>query len=138
MSITLVDTGPLVAYLGGDDREHDWALAVFDSLPSPLLTCEAVITETCFLMLRRFKSCDLVLQMVDRGVIEIRFSLAIERARIRNLMQRYADTPMSLADACLVRMSELLPDSRVLTMDSDFAVYRRNGRQAIPLLTPFA
>ena len=53
-------------------------------------------------------------------------------------MQRYADTPMSLADACLVRMSELLPDSRVLTMDSDFAVYRRNGRQAIPLLTPFA
>ena len=138
MSVTLVDTGPLVAYLSGADSAHDWALAAFDSLVPPLLTCEAVITETCFLMLRSFKSCDLVLQMLDRGAIEIRFSLASERVRIRNLMQRYADTPISLADACLVRMSELLPDSRVLTMDSDFSVYRRHGRQAIPLLTPFA
>ena len=138
MSVTLVDTGPLVAYLSGDDHEHDWALAAFDSLPPPLLTCEAVITETCFLMLRHFKSCDLVLQMLDRGGIEIGFSLALERVRIRHLMQRYADTPMSLADACLVRMSELLPDSQVLTMDSDFSIYRRHGRQAIPLLTPFA
>ena len=77
MPATLVDTGPLVAYLSGDDREHDWALAAFTSLPPPLLTCEAVITETCFLMLRRFKSCYLVLQMLDRGGIEIRFSLTV-------------------------------------------------------------
>ena len=138
MSVTLVDTSPLVAYLSGDDREHDWALAAFDSLPPPVLTCEAVITETCSLMLRHFKSCDLVLQMLDRGGIEIGFSLAIERLRIRHLMRPHADTPMSLADVCLVRMSELLPDSRVLTMDSDFSVYLRHGRQAIPLLTPFA
>lgn len=51
-------------------------------------------------------------------------------------MRRYADVPMSLADACLVRMSELSDDASVLTLDSDFRIYRRLGRQAIPLLTP--
>ena len=73
---------------------------------------------------------------VRQGVLVIGLDVAGEAAAVESLMQRYADTPMSLADACLVRLSELFADSRVFTLDSDFMHYRRNGRQSIPLLRP--
>lgn len=136
--ITIVDTGPIVAYLCHDDANHQWAVAAFGAAASPMLTCEAVITEACFLIRRSFKSADGVMNLLERGGIKLQFTLADELERVRNLIKRYADTPMSLADACLVRMTEIHPQARVMTLDSDFSVYRMHGRQAIPLTAPHA
>jgi predicted nucleic acid-binding protein len=133
---TVIDTGPLVAYVNGRDRWHRWAVEQMSALRPPLVTCEPVLTEACFLIQRAGgRPADLVAK-VRQGVLAIGLDVAGEATAIESLMQRYADTPMSLADACLVRLTELLADCRLFTLDSDFEHYRRNGRQTIPLLRP--
>ena len=79
---------------------------------------------------------DSLLQMLDSGLLVIRFQLFSEHKQIRRLMSKYSNVPVSLADACLVRMSEQIEDPLVFTLDRDFGIYRRNGRQMIPLITP--
>ena len=136
MTTTLIDTGPLVAYFNARDRWHTWAVTQMQALRPPLVTCEPVLTEACFLVQRAGgKPSDLV-GKVRQGGLVIGLDVAGEAAAIESLMQRYADTPMSLADACLVRLTELHADSRLFTLDSDFEHYRRNGRQTIALLRP--
>jgi predicted nucleic acid-binding protein len=132
----IADTGPLVAFLNANDSHHRWAREILATVEPPLLTCEAVLSECCFLLHRVPKGQDAVLNLVARGVVEIAFSLRDELAAVRKLMERYASVPMALADGCLVRMSELLPRATVLTVDSDFKIYRRNRRQAIPTVSP--
>lgn len=136
MTKTLLDTGPLVAVLNRRDRNHEWAKQVFYSVRSPMFTCEPVLTEACYLVRDIPGASDSILQLVERGLLEVDFAVAAELAAIRKLLTRYADVPMSLADACLVRMAELERRSTVLTVDSDFQVYRRNGRHVIPTITP--
>ena len=137
-AVTLVDTGPIVAFCNARDAMHGWTLDSFASISDSIVTCESVISEACFLLKRSGGNVDAVFEMIERGALRIQFDLAAEATRIRQLMKRYADLPTSLADACLVRLSELIPDSRVMTLDRDFTVYRRHGRQSIPLLAPFA
>jgi len=132
----LVDTGPLVALLNRRDRHHRWAREVFGTLQPPLGTCEAVLSEACFLLRRFPGGQDAVLSLLEHRVIEPAFSMSAEIPALRALMARYASVPMSLADACLVRMSELDGDSVVVTLDRDFAIYRRNHRQRIPTIMP--
>jgi predicted nucleic acid-binding protein len=132
----LIDTGPLVAMLCKDDRDHAWTVEQFRALPPPFLTCEAVIAETCFLVERRGVSGGVILERIENGLLRIALEIEDHCAELRKLMARYASVPMSLADSCLVRMSEIYPDSRVLTLDSDFRLYRRNGRQTIPIIAP--
>jgi predicted nucleic acid-binding protein len=119
----LLDTGPLVAYLWRRDRYHDWAVEMLAAVEPPLITCEPVLTETCFLVARGGLPATQALEPVERGRIEVDFRIGDELAALRALMQRYANVPMSLADACLVRLAELtgLP---ICTLDSDFAIYR--------------
>lgn len=103
---------------------------------TPLLTCERVLTEARFLIHRAGgRPADLI-RKVDQGILEVGLNLSVESASIETLLKRYADTPMSLADACIVRMSERFADCRVFTLDSDFEHYRRNSRQLIPLIKP--
>ncbi len=136
MTTVVLDTGPLVALLNKRDRQHAWVSAVLDTIEPPLWTCEAVISEACFL-LRDFEGGrDAVLALIARSVIKCDFRLANEIDAIRALMKKFSDVPMSLADACLVRMTELETRPIVLTMDNDFRVYRRNRRQTIPTLMP--
>jgi len=132
----IVDTGPVVALLASSDSWHAWTKQQFDMLAPPLLTCEGVVTEAAYLLNRSRGGVSALLGLLARGVLEIRFSLQAEIGPIERLMRRYASVPMSLPDACLVRMSELYASSTVLTLDSDFSVYRRNGRQTIPLVAP--
>jgi predicted nucleic acid-binding protein len=132
----LVDAGPLGALVNPHDQWHAWARAQLAEIVPPLLTCESVLSEACFLARRARGGAEAVLALVDRRVIEISFSLKDCFAEVGALMRRYADVPMSLADACLVRMSELSSDSLVFTLDSDFHIYRRHRRQKIPLLIP--
>jgi predicted nucleic acid-binding protein len=132
----ILDTGPLVALLNPSDAYHAWvAMQVADIVP-PLLTCEAVLTESCFLAEKYGNNAYTVLELMQDGFMRIAFRLPEEADQITQLMRKYADVPMSLADACLVRMAELYSKSYVLTLDSDFRIYRKHGRQAIPCLTP--
>ena len=132
----LLDTRPLVAFLSAADAHHSWVREQWEQLSPPLLTCEAVITEAAFLLQRQRKSHGALFELIRRGVVRLDFALEEELLAVAAMVERYADVPMSLADACLVRMSELWADSRVFTLDGDFRLYRRHGRQAIPLVTP--
>ncbi len=136
MTRTLLDTGPLVAFLNRNDQWHEWAKTQMGALPVPLLTCEPVLAEACFLVQRGGGRPADVLSKLQAGVIEVAFEITTEAVALEVLMRRYEDTPMSLADACLVRLSELHTDCQVFTLDSDFRWYRRHGRQVIPLLAP--
>ena len=136
-ALVVVDTGPLVAGLMERDRDHAWTRAQLESLPAPLATCEAVLSETFFLLQRVRGGGEKLAALVDRGALEVRFDFQDERDPVLRLLRKYADTPMSFADACLVRMSELHRDSRIFTLDRDFDAYRRNGRERLPLLAPW-
>ena len=138
MSIrTIVDTGPLVAFFSKGDSHHDWAVEQFASLTPPLFTCEPVITEVCFLLAGTGVGPNHALEAVARGGLKVDFALVAEIDPIRRLMARYRDAGISLADACLVRMSEIHSRCQVMTVDRDFLIYRRDGRRTIPLIAPF-
>ena len=132
----LVDTGPIVAFLNGRDRYHDWSKEAFAGIDAPVLSCEAVLSEACFLLRSSRGGGEAVLKLVDRGLVRLPFRLEAESGPVRRLLSRYSNVPMSLADACLVRMSEQVSDSVLLTLDSDFGVYRRNGRHVIRTRMP--
>jgi uncharacterized protein len=132
----LLDTGPWVALHCRDDRHHSWARAQFAQITGPLLSCEAVVAETCFLLARGGHDPAKALALVTRGVVKIGMALGDEIAAVQGLFERYDNVPASLADACLVRMSEQHAQCRVFTLDTDFHIYRRHGRRVIPLLTP--
>ena len=136
MSEVLLDTGPLVAVLCAGDRDHAWTVERFRALAPPFLTCEPVIAEASYLVEQRGISGGVILERIENGLLRIAFEVEDHCVALRKLMTRYASVPMSLADSCLVRMSELYADSHVFTLDSDFRVYRRNGRQIIPLILP--
>lgn len=132
----LLDTGVLVALLSKDDQFHQWAVATVSAICYPLLTCEAVITEACFLLQCDSRSRRAVLSLVNRGALQINFCLSDEVKAIEDLTTRYENVPMSLADACLVRMAELHSDSTILTLDRDFRIYRKHRNQEISVVIP--
>jgi predicted nucleic acid-binding protein len=136
MSVVIVDTGPLVAYLDRSDRDHNWAKETLMEITQPLLTCEVVIAEALFLLRRGGIEADGLLNMIKRGLLLPEFRLSEEIGAIQQLMKTYRNIPMSLADACLVRMAEVHESSKVMTLDSDFVVYRKSRRKVIPLLYP--
>jgi len=132
----ILDTGPLVALLNARDRWHDWTRQELAAITPPLLTCEAVISEACFLLKRGGGDPEWVLRQIEIGLVRIAFSLASEREAVATLMRKYADVPMALADACLVVMAQSSPASAILTLDRDFTIYRTGRREPIPLLIP--
>jgi len=128
----IVDSGPLVGYLDSSDQWHAWANSFLASLPSPFLTCESVLSEASYLL----NGDDGLLEMLEIGMLEIAPLFPSQTIRIRALMEKYSPQ-MQLADACLVRLSELYPSASVLTTDAaDFRIYRRNRSEKIPLLLP--
>ena len=132
----LLDTGPLVSFLGSGLEHHEWAIEEWKRLRPPLLTCEPVLTEAAFLLKREGRDTDLLFALLDRGVIRIGISIQEQQADLRALMRRYRNRPMSLADACLVRLSEIHAGGEVLTLDSHFRIYRRHGNTVIALRMP--
>ena len=133
----LIDSGAIVAALRQRDQHHPWARASFEALSSPCVTCEAVLSESFFLLERAKEGKDRLCALVERRVVIVDFEFVVNRAETLQLLRRYDDTPMSFADACLVRMAELHDDASIFTTDSDFRTYRKNGRQTIPLLAPW-
>lgn len=129
----IADTGFLVAFANRNDRHHEWAVRVAESVTEPLLTCEAVLAESAF----HLGSVSVVLAMMREGLMTLAFDCRDHLPQLATLAERYADRHPDLADLCLVRMSELYPRHSVITIDrQDFRVYRRNKREMIPLVCP--
>ena len=133
--VTLMDTGPLVAFLSARDQHHRWAADSFDALAGRLISCEAVVSEASFVVARDGHRRSVVLELVERMGIEVQ-PLGAELRTLRQLMDKYASVPMSFADACLVRLSELHASSVVMTCDADFRTYRRSNRRVVNTLMP--
>ena len=131
-----MDAGPLVAWFCVQDSHHDWATRTLDTLPAGVLVCEAVLAEACHLVAKDGVPAGRILRLVERNDLVL-VTLAGEISAIRALMERYADTPMDFADACVVRMAELQPDTTVCTTDGHFRFFRKHSREPIPLLAPF-
>jgi len=132
----LLDTGPLVSYLLPELQGHSWAATQWKTLSPPLLTCEPVLTEAAFLLRREGRDASVLFALLEAGAIRIAMSVQEEQADLRALMHRYRNRPMSLADACMVRLAELHSDGEVFTLDSDFRIYRRHGNKVIPVRMP--
>lgn len=130
----IVDAGFLVALLHRADDHHGWAEAQAAQYPRPWHMCEAALTEAFFIL--GSAGSRALSALLSRQAVVISFDLASNLSPVITLMRKYEDVPMSLADACLVRMTELQADSTVLTTDSDFAIYRRHGRQVVPHVRP--
>ena len=129
----LVDASFLIALLNRQDGHHRWAATRVRDYQPPWKTCEPVLSEAFFLLGTNGQALDALLR---RGAVIPAFDLAMELHRVLDLMKKYRNVPMSLADACLVRMSEIVAHPLVLTTDADFLLYRRHGRQVVPCVTP--
>src|ERR1700730_5850269 len=136
MTAAIVDTGPLVAFFGRAEQHHRWIAERIEELDAPLLVCEPVLAETMYLLARYPRAQDALLDLLQNAALSGTFLLAEHVGALRKLLQKYRDTPMSLADACIVRMTEIHDRHPVLTLDSDFLVYRKRGRASLTLTPP--
>jgi predicted nucleic acid-binding protein len=132
----LLDAGPLVAILDARDQYHEWAVSQWEQLDPPLLTCEAVLSEACFLVRHLPHGARAVMNLLENSAVEAAFRLEDHVASVSELMVKYANVPISLADACLVCMAEIQSGATVLTLDSDFRIYRKRNRQVVPVIMP--
>ncbi|MCC6123420.1 MAG: PIN domain-containing protein [Pirellulales bacterium] len=134
--LVILDTGPLVAHLFRNDIFHAWSAEQWTNIERPLLTCEPVLAEACYLVRAIPNGSNTILDFVRRGVVRIAFHLEDHLEPISQSLKKYANVPMSLADACLVRMAETIPGSSVLTLDRDFRIYRKSNRTVVPTIAP--
>jgi predicted nucleic acid-binding protein len=130
----LVDAGFLIALLSRRDEHHRWAVDHASRFPPAWITCEAALSEA-FHLLEPLTILPLT-ALLHRRALRVGFRLAEDQETVVALLEKYADVPMSLADACLVRMSETYADPALLTTNSDFRRYRRHGRQVVPCMMP--
>ena len=129
----ILDAGPLIAALNRDDHHHRWARETLARLGPPFHTCPEAMAEAAAMTGRPAA----IVEMIHAGEVLLSFDLAEQAAAVLVLLKKYADREMDLADACIVRMTELVRECRVVTLDrSDFSVYRRNGRDIIPVIAP--
>ena len=136
MPAAIVDTGPLVAFLDRAERHHRWVAERIESLDAPLLVCEPVLAEAMHLLARFSKAQDALFGLFENGALTIAFHIDEHISALRKLHQKYRDRPMSLADACIVRMAEIFDRHAVLTLDTDFLIYRKHGRVPLALIHP--
>ena len=130
----LVDASYLVALINRRDSNHRWAAESSPRYPPPWNTCEAALSEAFHLVGAR--GAPTIAALLRRRAVICSFHLNDDAQEVLRLMRKYADVPMSLADACLLRMTEILPDPVLLTTDTDFRIYRRHSRKTVPCAMP--
>ena len=130
----IVDAGFLAALIERRERHHDWAVTTAAQHPRPWQTCEAVLSEAFFLLDRR--GTNALMALLKRDQLSTPFRFSDGKQAVVTLMQKYRDVPMSFADACLVRMTEIVAEPLLLTTDTHFRIFRRNGRQVVPCVLP--
>lgn len=136
MRAAIADTGPLVAFFDRAERHHAWAAARLRDLAAPLLVCEPVLAEAMYLLSDLRKAQEALFGLIENGALRVAFHVEEHVPALRALHRKYHDRPMSLADACIVRMAELFEQHQVLTLDSDFSIYRKHGREPLDLIQP--
>jgi predicted nucleic acid-binding protein len=129
----ILDAGPLIAALNRQDEHHRWACEILERLGPPFYSCPEAMAEAAAMTGQPAA----IVEMIQSEEIILAFDLSEQAAGVLSLLKKYADRDMDLADACIVRMTELMRDCQVVTLDRlDFAVYRRNGRDLIPVIAP--
>jgi uncharacterized protein len=136
MRAAIVDTGPLVAFLDRAEQHHRWVAERIEELEPPLLVCEPVLAEAMHLVARLSRAEDALFGLIENQALRIAFRIEEHFGALRRLLAKYRDRPMSLADACVVRMAEIHERHAVLTLDSDFMVYRKHGKLPLALIHP--
>ena len=134
MKPVLLDTGPLVALLDRSEEHHEACADLIPSLEGPLVTCEAVIAESCYILRHLRGAPEAVLQNVEQDVFLIPFRLRPSAPAVRNLMRKYRTVPMDFADACLVCLADELGTGRILTLDGGFTIFRWGRNRPFDLL----
>jgi uncharacterized protein len=132
----IVDTGPLVALLNRHDKAHGWVMTQLADIRPPMITCEAVLAEATYLTSQITGAREALIEMVGENFLQIGLQVQDQHAALLAMVKRYVNVPMSLADACIVRLAEMHTKSQVFTLDSDFNIYRKNGRQVIAQISP--
>jgi predicted nucleic acid-binding protein len=130
----LLDTGVIVALLDRSERRHEACAEVIRELEAPLITCEAVITESCYLLRNLAGAAGAVIDNVAAGIFQIPFQLSREAASVKQVLRKYRDRQIDLADACLIRLADEFGTADILTLDRDFAVYRWGRNKAFRML----
>jgi predicted nucleic acid-binding protein len=129
----ILDAGPLIAALNRQDEHNKWASETLAQIGPPFYSCAEALAEAAAMTGQPVA----IVEMVESGDIIPDFNLKEQAAGVLSLLNKYSDRHMDLADACIVRMTELIRDCRVITVDrTDFKVYRRNGRGLIPVIAP--
>jgi predicted nucleic acid-binding protein len=132
----IADAGPLVAIFNRAERHHRWVRERIEELEPPLLLCEPVLAEAMFLLRHHPAAQDTLLGLIENGALGFAFRIDDHMSALRQLLRKYRDTPMSLADGCVVQMAEIHPRHSILTLDSDFSFYRRHDRTPLSVIHP--
>jgi predicted nucleic acid-binding protein len=132
----LLDTGVIVALLDRSERLHETCVECLEHLVAPLVTCEAVIAESCYLLRHMKGAADAILKNVETGIFQIPIHLSQSATRLRHIFRKFKDREVDLADACLVYLAEQLDAGEILTLDRDFEIYRWGGNKRFKLLIP--
>ena len=134
MKATLLDTGVIVALLDRDERHHVLCVETVSDLIGPLVTCEAVVAEACYLLRRTPGAPEAIIKNVANGVFQTPMRLADQAGAVDKLLRKYRDVPMTLADACLVDLADQMDTGQILTLNHDFEIYRWRSRRKFELL----
>ena len=136
MKAVLLDTGAIVALLDRSERHHARCVTAMEDLERPLVTCEAVIAESCYLVRGLPAAAEAILENVERGVFQISFQLSRAAASVRSILRKYRDLTPDFADACLIQFADELDTGDILTLDRDFQSYRWRRKRPFHLLVP--
>lgn len=136
MKPALLDTGVIVACLDRSERFHQTCLDAISRLASPLVTCEAVIAESCYLLRRLPGAPEAVVANVGAGIFRLPFSLAESAHQVARILRKYQDQEIDLADACLMQLATALGIGEILTLDGDFEQYRWGRNNKFEMLIP--
>jgi uncharacterized protein len=131
---TLLDTGVIIAMFDRAEAFHQTCVKAVELLESPLVTCEAVIAESCYLLRNVRGAAEAVLENVACGIFQIPFRLSSSAAEVRRILRKYTDLPADFADACLVHLAGELRTGDILTLDRDFTIYRWGANKPFRLL----
>ena len=136
MTPVLVDSSFLIALYDRSDFDHARCMRIYESLDRSLITCEAVITESVYMLRYVSGAAEALLASVECGALEIGFRLSEAAGSIHSIMKKYRDTPADFADACLVHMADQLDTGDILTLDSDFSHYRWRRTRVFHMMIP--
>ena len=134
MKPVLLDTGVIVALMDRSERLHEACAEAVRELEAPLITCEAVIAESCYLLRKLAGAAEAVIENVASEIFQVPLQLSREAAGVKQILRKYRDRQIDLADACLIRLADEFGTADILTLDQDFAVYRWGRNKTFRML----